>query len=100
MVESIKVNGVLTPVLILPSGDGGEIEENGRHYTVRQGDVYLLMTDRDHEYYSDPEQPWEKIWLNVQGSICETLMEGFRNFLSVCESYDGRGRQTADERVY
>lgn len=91
----------------------GEILANNKRYIAQQGDVYFLMMGTDHVYRSSPEDPWEKVWMNVQGSLCETLVKGygledqvvfrdcplyplFYNFLSVCEGFDGRGRQTAN----
>lgn len=89
----------------------GEIVVNNKRYIAKQGDVYFLRMGIDHVYRSAPEDPWEKIWMNVQGSLCETLVQGygleeqvvfrdcplyplFHNFLNLCEGFDGRGRHT------
>lgn len=90
----------------------GKLIVNGRHYCAGQGDVYLLAPGTDHLYSSDPDDSWEKIWMNIQGSLCETLIRGygladqvvfcdcplypmFREFLKICEDKSQTARQTA-----
>lgn len=92
----------------------GTLLVNGKHYSAGQGDVYLLAPGTDHLYYSDPEDPWEKIWMNIQGSLCETLIHGyglanqvvfpdcalyamFQQFLSICEDRSKPARQIGEQ---
>ncbi len=88
----------------------GWIETGGRVCHARQGDVYLLASGTKHRYYADEKNPWEKIWMNITGSLSDTLVECyglkrrvlfencplyplFQEFLRVCESRDSdRGR--------
>lgn len=93
----------------------GWIETGGRVYHARQGDVYLLASGTKHRYYSDEKNPWEKIWMNITGSLSDTLVESyglrerilfegcplyplFQEFLRVCEK-GGADRGRLAERT-
>lgn len=41
------------------------------------GDVYFLRRGEDHLYYSDNEDPWTKIWFNVEGKLVDNLLESY-----------------------
>lgn len=70
-----------------------------------KGDLYILPKGRSHDYFSSPQNPFEKIWMNVSGSLCDELIHVygltgvlivnqidaysiFREFLDVCENKD------------
>jgi AraC-like DNA-binding protein len=70
-----------------------------------KGDVYILPKGHHHRYYSSTKNPWKKIWMNVDGPLCDALfqvynLEGvrlikdlnlydlFRTFLNICEKKD------------
>ena len=70
-----------------------------------KGDIYLLPNGHHHRYYSHPDNPWGKIWMNVYGPLCDQLMEVyhldgvllvknldlsdlFHKFLTICEDKD------------
>jgi AraC-like DNA-binding protein len=70
-----------------------------------KGDIYLLPNGHHHRYYSRPDNPWKKIWMNVYGPLCDRLMEVyhlegvllvknldlsdlFHKFLTICEDKD------------
>lgn len=55
----------------------GQIETGGRLFRPSQGDVYLLPVGSAHCYRSDPSHPWEKIWMNVRGSLCDFLVRSY-----------------------
>lgn len=52
----------------------GTIRYRGKEYHPSAGDVYALPIGERHEYYSDPDSPWVKIWFNAAGSLCEELL--------------------------
>ncbi len=52
----------------------GHIELNHRHYTVSKGDMYILPSHTTHHYYADSKEPWQKIWMNVQGRLVDELL--------------------------
>ena len=45
----------------------GTITENDTTFTVKAGDVFLLHPGEYHDYYPDPDAPWQKLWLQVSG---------------------------------
>ena len=71
-------------------------------FTPSEGDVYLLPYGSRHHYYASKSDPYEKIWMNVNGPLCGELIELyhltgkyyfpqvpllplFKRMLSVCE---------------
>lgn len=54
------------------SGEGF-IECEGKAYKVKAGDFYFLSTHHDHLYYSNPKNPYTKIWINVGGRLMSDL---------------------------
>lgn len=56
------------------SGEGF-IECDHEVYKVRAGDFYMLSTRHMHRYYSNPENPYSKIWINVGGRIMNEMMQ-------------------------
>lgn len=80
----------------------GYVRCNGVEFFPQKGDVYCLPAGADHEYGASAEEPFEKIWFNVHGRLCEGLLQAYRlqgqyhfpdrplyplfkQFLSVCE---------------
>ncbi|MCI8388498.1 MAG: AraC family transcriptional regulator [Clostridiales bacterium] len=53
----------------------GYIDSGGSRYTVHAGDFYLLKKGFTGHYYSDKVDPYEKIWVNVQGQLVKSLIE-------------------------
>lgn len=68
-----------------------------------EGDLYVLPKGADHDYRSTPEDPFEKIWFNISGTLCDELIHVygitgtlivkgieafpiFREFLDICEN--------------
>lgn len=39
-----------------------------------KGDIYILPQGRNHRYHSSRTNPWKKIWMNVYGPLCDSLM--------------------------
>lgn len=54
----------------------GYIECEDKTYTVEAGDFYMLTRFHAHKYYSDPELPCRKIWVNLTGPFVVGLAEG------------------------
>lgn len=55
----------------------GTVQQDEKSAPVRGGDVYLLHPGRFHHYYPDPQDPWEKIWFNVNGSLVRHLLSDY-----------------------
>lgn len=66
----------ITVIEYVCSGEGF-IKINGEAVAVTAGQVYLLSADNEHEYYSNPENPWKKIFINVGGSLAAVLPQKF-----------------------
>ena len=56
----------------------GHLHWGDKYYTPTAGDVYLLQPHVSHEYYSDPADPWEKIWFNLSGPLMDALCDAYR----------------------
>ncbi|MEE1357047.1 MAG: AraC family transcriptional regulator [Clostridia bacterium] len=53
----------------------GYIECCGKKYTVGAGDFYYLDRYHSHKYYSDKNEPFSKIWINVRGRFPEAMLD-------------------------
>lgn len=52
----------------------GTVIHNQQAQTVQAGDVYILKRGADHCYYPSRQDPWEKVWFNVHGSLLDQLI--------------------------
>ncbi len=84
-------------------GEGVVQVDNSINHPVK-GDLYILPKGCRHDYYSVPENPFEKIWMNINGTLCDELIHVyglmgvlivkqidevypiFREFLDICEN--------------
>ena len=81
----------------------GTIQVGNQINYPRKGDLYILPKGQNHDYFSSPDHPFEKIWMNVSGSLCDELMHVynltgvlivkqfdiypiFQEFLNTCEN--------------
>lgn len=72
----------------------------------KANDIYLLPSGYPQNYYSNPQNPYRKIWVCVSGSLCKALYDSyqlepvrlvpdldiaylFEEFLSVCQQNRG-----------
>lgn len=55
----------------------GHVTVNGESFRVSAGDVYLLPLGCSCHYYSDPETPCQKIWMNINGDLCRHLIHAY-----------------------
>lgn len=56
----------------------GTVHCDHQTYFPRAGTVYLLPKGHDHHYWSDPSDPFHKIWINVRGSLCDSLYQTYQ----------------------
>lgn len=59
------------------SGEG-YLKYNGKNYKVKAGDVYIMSPDSVQRYGSDPENPYEKIWINFRSGIFGEILKSFQ----------------------
>jgi AraC family transcriptional regulator, arabinose operon regulatory protein len=52
----------------------GELEQCDKKFYIEEGDIFALFPDKKYKYYSDPNDPWEIIWISFNGRICEGIM--------------------------
>ena len=93
-------------------GGAGIVNCNGTEFYPRKGDVYLLPAGVRHDYFAHPDEPYEKIWMNVGGSLCDYLYNSyglkgryyfpdcplhqlFRRFLNIFEQKQTNGHEAA-----
>lgn len=55
----------------------GYLETGNRKYALEAGDVYILEPGQPHCYYSDSDEPFEKIWINF---FSDFFIDVFRRF--------------------
>ena len=55
----------------------GTVTENGKGFTAKKGDIYLLREGNNHHYYSSETDPWVKIWMNLSGPAVEHLLYAY-----------------------
>ena len=55
----------------------GVVEENDQVTTVSKGDMYILHKGAQQKYYSNEDDPWEKIWFNIDGTIIQPLLNSY-----------------------
>ena len=57
----------------------GAIQQDDQIYRVKAGDFFILQPEYVH-YYSNPKDPWKKIWININGDVnyVTHLMEIFK----------------------
>lgn len=67
----------------------GYITLNGAPVTVTADTVYILPRGTAQDYYSSAHDPWEKIFINVEGDLALTLLE--RYGLYGKHFFDGQG---------
>ena len=55
----------------------GNIFEDSKSAIAIKGDTWLLHAGRNQEYYTDPEKPWRKIWINFGGPLADYLVAAY-----------------------
>lgn len=91
-----RMKSDVTVIEYVYSGEGF-IEINGNAVRVCAGNVYMLRAGENHIYYSSPDNPWEKIFMNISGRLTFTFPKEFG--LNAMGIYDGNGMFDIFERV-
>lgn len=55
----------------------GTLHIGGKTYHPRAGDIYILPEFEKHEYYTDPDDPWTKIFFNARGTGVSSMLNAF-----------------------
>lgn len=48
---------------------------NNNIYTVKSGDTFLLTEGSDQIYYSNPDNHFERIWINFKGELSKAIID-------------------------
>jgi AraC-like DNA-binding protein len=56
----------------------GTVIVDGKTFTAKKGDVYILHRNSNHRYFSDRTNPWTKIWFNAKGSLIDSLIQIYK----------------------
>lgn len=97
----VRKNSSISVIEYVVAGRGTVIR-NGVSCQVEKGDVYLLLRGDDVEYFPDEDDPWEKIWCNIDGDLPGVLarlyhidqqcrfpqadcLDFFRQLLRICQ---------------
>ncbi len=55
----------------------GTLELDGKKYNPKAGDMYILPLGSHQKYQSSADDPWEKIFINLQGSSIPRLIKAY-----------------------
>jgi len=55
----------------------GVVHTDGQTFYPKEGDTYFLQAGTNHHYFSDKNNPWKKIFINVSGVLLDSLIEGY-----------------------
>ena len=55
----------------------GYIKCNEKKHTVHAGQTYIIRNYTSHEYWADKNDPYEKVWINVSGTLVHHMLEAF-----------------------
>lgn len=53
----------------------GTLIANGKKIPLSKGDVFLLFTNEQYEYYPDPADPWSYIWVDFYATDTKAIFE-------------------------
>lgn len=73
----LRMNSHLSCVQYVISGTGVIICDDSI-YTVKSGDTFLLPEGSDQIYYSNPDNQFERIWINFKGELSKNLIKIYK----------------------
>ena len=56
----------------------GVVNMGNKTFYPSAGDSYLLVPGSTHDYHSDEETPWKKVFINFGGPLAERLIEAYK----------------------
>jgi AraC-like DNA-binding protein len=68
-----RINSQIYCLEYIMEGEGTVYVDDTVFYPAK-GDIYILPKGHHHRYYSSQTNPWKKIWMNVYGPLCDSLM--------------------------
>ena len=55
----------------------GTVNVNNSSFTPVKGDSYFLRAGEKHHYFSDKTTPWKKYFINLSGTLLDSLTDGY-----------------------
>jgi len=72
--HEIRLDSGVSCIEYIISGSG-VINSNKKSFIVSKGDSYMLQEGNEHNYYSDPSDPFQKIWFNFNGVLSKEIIK-------------------------
>lgn len=73
----LRIKSHVACVQYVISGSGVIICDN-ETYTVKTGDTFLLKEGSNQIYYSNPDNQFERIWVNFRGALASSLLSLYK----------------------
>ena len=76
---SYHIQRTVSPLTVIEYVVKGEgyITHGGTDFPVTADKIYILRKGDAHNYYSSAESPWEKIFINLEGSLPTLLLDQY-----------------------
>ena len=74
----VRLSGVDFYVFEYVLAGHGTLKIENQLFKPEPGDVWLMHPETAIEYWSDPADPWEKLWFNVSGPLVRSLVESYQ----------------------
>lgn len=94
--RTFRPNSNVSVIEYIIDGGGYVILDNKIH-PVSKDMVYFLPEGQNHNYYSDSENPFTKIFMNISGEFCQHLAYVYG--LSGKPFFDGKGLKPVFEKI-
>lgn len=56
-------------------GGNGTLRHGNENFSPKEGDLFLLHKGTEWEYTTDPEDPWQLVWINANTDFIKPLLE-------------------------
>ena len=71
-----RTNPKITIIEYIFMGEG-TLEIDNKTFEVKTDDIYILPQGINHKYYTNPEKPWAKYFMNLSGNLAQSLLVKF-----------------------
>lgn len=72
----IRPKSLMCVIEYIVSGEGTVFCDDNE-YHVKKGDAYILPIGKNHRYFSSADNPWEKKWINIAGTLSQALLQAY-----------------------
>lgn len=78
--ETRQIHSRIKPTIVIIEyvfKGSGQLLIDGKKYDVKTDDIYILPSGVSHEYSSNENDPWGKFFMNLSGSLAQSLLVSF-----------------------